>query len=178
MKVLMMLIFLFQTLVSGGNNGQSQTVPELNEQLALELRAEGQTRSSNFIDGGIGCKPEEPQVPVDQEGHVYFCPDLDTYDKMYEYLEATFTHEQAKNLIESVVIEIDGKLAYQMVGWGSMLDWSRAKGVIASKDDTAITYKFMMPTFGEESMEYEAQVEYRYVAGQGWKINSPARGLR
>lgn len=97
---------------------------------------------------------------------------------MYQYLEETFTHDIAKKLIESVVVVINNRLSYQRVGRGSMNDWSRANGMIVSRDEQTSIYKFKVPVFGDDYPANEIQIEYNYIANQGWRINSPVRLLR
>ncbi|WP_167357218.1 DL-endopeptidase inhibitor IseA family protein [Paenibacillus pectinilyticus] len=176
MNIFIILILLLQNLVIGNN--QNQSVPELSQELALKLRAEGLKRSSTFIDGGSACDQVERNTQANQDGYYYFCSDLDTYGEMYQYLEETFTHNIAKKLIESVVVVINNRLSYQSVGWGSMNDWSRAIGMIASRDENTITYKFKVPVFGDDYPTDEIQIEYKYITNKGWRINSPARLLR
>ncbi|MFK7692111.1 DL-endopeptidase inhibitor IseA family protein [Paenibacillus sp. HJGM_3] len=174
MNIFIILLLLLHNLVGGTD--QNQSVPELSEELALKLRAEGLERLSTFIDGGSEC--DQGKAPASQEGYYYFCSDLDTYEEMYEYLEETFTPDITKKLIESVVVVDNNRLSYQSVGWGSLNDWSRANGTIASRDEKTIKYKFRVPVFGDSHPPSEIQIEYEYIPEQGWRINSPARSLR
>lgn len=176
MNIFIILLLLLHNLVGGTD--QNQSVPELSEELALKLRAEGLERLSTFIDGGSECDQVEGKAPADKEGYYYFCSDLDTYEEMDEYLEETFTPDITKKLIESVVVVNNNRLSYQSVGWGSMNDWSRANGTIASRDEKTIIYKFRVPAFGDSYPPDEIQIEYEYIANKGWRINSPARILR
>jgi hypothetical protein len=155
----------------------TESPPELSQELALKLRAEGLEHLSTFIDGGSACGQTEKKTPANKKGYYYYCSDLDTYEKMYQYLEETFTHDIAKNLIDSVVV-INNRLSYQGVGWGSNNEWSKASGMIVSRDEETIIYKFIVPNFVEESPAAEIQIEYKYTPNKGWRINSPARSLR
>jgi len=176
MNKLIILMLLLQSLIIG--NHQTQPLPELNQELALKLRAEGLERLSTFIEGGRACDQVQRDTPAKEGGYYYFCSDLATYEKMYSYLEEIFTHDIAKKLIESSAVVINDRLSYQRVGWGSVNDWSRATGMIVSRDEQTITYKFIMPEYGDDAPPSEIQVEYKYATNKGWRINSPARSLR
>ncbi|TBL74676.1 DL-endopeptidase inhibitor IseA family protein [Paenibacillus thalictri] len=175
-NIFLVLILLLHNIVTGTD--ANQPVHQLSQELALNLRSEGLERLSTFIDGGSACDQVERNTPANAEGYYYFCSDLDTYEKMYPYLEETFTHDIAKKLIESVVIVMNNRLSYQKVGWGSINDWSRANGTIKSGDEETVVYKFNVPVFGDDSPANEIQIEYKYVTNKGWRINSPARSLR
>lgn len=148
-------------------------IPPLDGEAALKLRDEGVTRFFTvFYDGGKKCKPlEERQIGDDPLGYYFFCDDMNTKDKIKEYLEPSYADALITEWVDSdTVVEKDGKLAYMPYDVGALTNWEEAKlsRVVEDKGSTKV-FEYDVPEAEGESRLIQVPFIYE---NQRWKLNA------
>ncbi|MBA2939503.1 hypothetical protein HZF08_14400 [Paenibacillus sp. CGMCC 1.16610] len=126
------------------------------------------------INEGGTCSIEDRRVPNDKNEHYYFCTNLDSTEKMYNYLEEGFTHNIANQIINGLdIFEVNNRLAFTPRSSGSMNDWKNATGEILNEGNGTIAYKYIVPLVVKgDYPPAEVILDYVYVLGAGWRINN------
>jgi len=148
-------------------------IPPLDGEAALKLREEGVTRFFTvFYDGGKKCKPlEERQIGDDPLGYYFFCDDMNTKDKIKEYLEPSYADALITEWVDSeMVVQQGGKLAYMPYDVGALTDWEKAKlsRVVEDKGSTKV-FEYDVPEAEGESRLIQVPFIYE---NQKWKLNA------
>ncbi|WP_334078129.1 DL-endopeptidase inhibitor IseA family protein [Paenibacillus sanfengchensis] len=148
-------------------------IPPLDGDAALKLRDEGvATFFTVFYDGGKKCKPlEERQIGDDPLGYYFFCDDMNTKEKIREYLEPSFADALITEWVDSdIVVEQDGKLVYRPYDVGALTDWDKAKlsRVVVDERDKKV-FEYDVPEAEGESRLIQVPFIYE---NQKWKLNA------
>jgi iseA protein len=163
----LILIILFPNMPQNSHDSN------LSEEEALRIHQVASKHLLNIFEGGT-CSFEDRRVPNDNNEYYYFCDNLDTEEKMYNYLEEGFTYNIANHLINELdIFKVNGRLAFTPRSSGSMNDWENARGEIVEEKNGTIVYKFTVPLVVKSDYPpTEVIIEYIYVEGKGWRINN------
>lgn len=102
----------------------------------------------------------------------YFGPDLNSREKLNEYLEKRFTTKVVNEIVsEFNIIEHNSRLAQPDGDFGSLLDWEQAKFSGVEIDGEIIVFRLNVP-LGDTGVFEEETVELRYQEATGWQINT------
>ena len=148
-------------------------IPEINAQTALQLRNEAIAKYyAVFVDGGEQCTSSLDERLADKEEfYYYYCSDMDTKEKIKQYLKGSFTDTIVNHLLDTETIKmINGKLTYSPADVGSMLEWDQAKikSITGSQTEKEITFEVPDVDGEIETIKFELQCE----EDNRWKINT------
>jgi len=101
----------------------------------------------------------------------YYSKDIDSIEKMINYLNEVYTEEISKKIVKPKKEKIrDGRLYHEDGDMGTLMGWGNSDIKLIKSTDTIKTYEFKVPTV-DDYFE-DRIVELVYVDGKGWRVNT------
>ncbi|WP_165452460.1 DL-endopeptidase inhibitor IseA family protein [Paenibacillus thalictri] len=109
--------------------------------------------------------------------------DIETKAKLLAYLEETYTPEQVsaywnKQTDNSILLEINGRLAQPNADGGGSLNWAEAKATLVKDSTDKKTFKLNVPFYDVDHTHEEIEVQYRFIPGYGWRIDGTVDSIK
>lgn len=150
-------------------------IPEIDEQMVLKLRNEAiEKYYVVFSEGGEQCSTSLDERLADpEEYYYYYCSDLDSKEKIKEYLKGSYTEAIVDQMLDTDAIKtINGKLAYLPSDVGSMLEWEKAEVVQIKDDQNKKEIEFRVPDVDGVVEIIKIQIVYEERESGGWRIDT------
>ena len=172
MKKVILIILLSLVIVLTGctaaEEPETGILPELNRDAAIDKVVAAQQAFFHISSGGNDFVYES----FEYEGYPYryMGGELDTWEKLYSYIDDIYTDEAIEALIEWMgLVEHEGRLAQPDADGGSIVDWRTAEVILAEDKKIEKTYDFTI-SYGEST----ETVSFTFVLDEGkWKLNYP-----
>lgn len=161
-----------------------QAAENMDEKAVVKLTAEGIKLYWHVMTGGEGAGGTTsggpiPTVQINGMEYRYLGQDIETNEKLMEYLQQVYTKEASEAFIKNAnIVEHEGRLAQPNADGGSMLQWENAQASLIQ--EAADTKQFELKVSSGEGANVEFKpitVEVKNVEGAGWRINTPAHKL-
>lgn len=146
-------------------------IPPLTDEIALQLRDEAiDVYFTVFNAGGNECASFDERLADEEFFQYYFCKDLNSREKISEYLEQIFTESLVQEMVESSVVEAqDGSLVYTIYEVGSLLNWDEAElAEVSVNEAERKEFVFRVPDV-DEVME-SITLRFFYEENKGWRL--------
>ncbi len=140
---------------------------------AAALASKGYEIYVHVARGGDTGNDAAPRQTIDGMDYRPLGSDIDTEEKLMEYMGQAFTGEAIFYYMESAGIKtVEGKLYQPDADGGSILDWNQATATLYIDDISAAQFDVKVPSDAEEAPELTTiRINYA-VEGDTWKVAS------
>lgn len=144
---------------------------DIEEELLIEKILEATNKKAYVNAGGTMESEMIESFTVGDKDYRYVGTDLDSFEKLFDYMSASFTQEAIQSYIESAgIIEHEGKIAQPNADGGSLLNYSKASIVQVKDLDSEKQIDLKVPignTFAFETVSISFMK-----TENGWRISS------
>lgn len=100
----------------------------------------------------------------------YLSSDLDTKQKLMNYIKRAYTHNAAAFYTQTQFLEYNGRMAQVNVDLGNTLDYTKATARMISKTAQAAVFELSVPPVGTTGVNETVTVKLKKVSGY-WRID-------
>ncbi len=162
----------------------SQQDEKMDEKAVVKLVAEGMKRYWHVMSGGEGAGGTSdggpiPTFQVNGKEYRYLGKDIDTKEKLMDYLQASYTPEASDAFVKgAMIVEHEGRLGQPDADGGSLLQWENAQATLIKESGDVKEFELKVP-FGEGAdIQFEAVTVEVKKSKDGWRISTPAHEIR
>jgi hypothetical protein len=163
---------------SNAANPQAQP-QQMDEQAAVKLFAEGMKRYWHVMSGGASDGGPILSFPINGVDYRYLGKDIDTKEKLMEYLQAVYTQEASEELIKKArIVEHQGRMAQPNGDYGSLMQPEKAQASLVKETADTKQYELKVPLGDDASIPPEIVLVEVKKTGESWKLNTPANQMK
>ncbi|OGX61528.1 MAG: hypothetical protein A2189_00915 [Paenibacillus sp. RIFOXYA1_FULL_44_5] len=151
---------------------QPAKIPELTIDDAKTLLNEAYKRTQ--VATVYGNEQKSFDVADEKSGYYFYSDDLNSKEKLNDYLDKVFTDNVSKSIINSLSLKvIHDRLAFQTSEWSSYSSYLKVDIKVKEETNDSKILEFDYSEFkNPDKIISTSLVKYLYIDGQGWRITS------